>query len=171
MVLVKQIKSANVLENCFDNSDSFFLFIYANWCGHCKDMKPDMEKFKKEVSGKSNNVFIGCIEETDVKKDPKINEVLTKYKIEPKGYPTIVYGKKNEPPKELKGERDLNNFNSIFKELCKQSGGKKSLLSLFKKKRTKRRTKRRTKKRRTKRRTKRRRTKNKTKKKKKRKKR
>ena len=114
MVLVKQIKSANVLENCFDNSDSFFLFIYANWCEHCKNMKPDMEKFKKEVSGKPNNVFIGCIEETAVKKDPKINEVLTKYKIEPKGYPTIVYGKKNEPPKELKGERDLNNFNSIF---------------------------------------------------------
>jgi len=121
-------------------------------------MKPDMEKFKKKVSGKSNNVFIGCIEETAVKNDPRINDVLTKYQIEPRGYPTIVYGKKNEEPKELNGKRDLNNFNSIFKELCKQSGGKKSLLSLFKKKRTKRTKKRRTKrtkKRRTKRRTKR----------------
>ena len=160
MVLVKQIKSANDLENCFDKSESFFLFIYANWCGHCKAMKPDMEKFKKEVSAKPQNIFIGCIEETAIQNDARINEVLTKYNIEPQGYPTIVYGKKNEEPTELNGERNLDNFNKIFSELCKgittqQSGGRrrrrkrKSRKTRKKKtKRKKRRRKKKTKKRR-----------------------
>jgi thiol-disulfide isomerase/thioredoxin len=146
MVLVKQIKSANVLEDSFDKSDSYFLFIYANWCGHCKEMKPDMENFKKEASRKNGNVFIGCIEDTAIKNDTRINEVLTKYNIEPQGYPTIVYGKKNEAPTELKGERNLKNFNKIFNELCKgitrQSGGRRRKRKRKSRKTHKKRTKR-----------------------------
>ena len=130
MVLVKQINSSQDLENYFNKTDSFMLFIYANWCGHCKAMKPDMEKFKKEASSKPQNILIGFIEDAAVKADPRINEVLTKYNINPEGYPTIVYGKKNEELNELKGERDLYNFNKILNELCKgittkQSGGRR----------------------------------------------
>lgn len=134
MVLVKQINSSQDLENYLNKTESYILFIYANWCGHCKAMKPDMESFKTEAKNKDGNVFVGCIEETAIKNDPKINEILTNHQIEPKGYPTIVYGKKGEKPKELEGNRDLKNFNEILSDLCsatKMKGGKK-----YKKRRT-----------------------------------
>ena len=139
-VSVKQIKNANELKDEIDNHDKYILFIYADWCGHCKYMKPDMEKFKKQSIKKIGSVFIGCIEDTIIKKYPEISDIISKkLKKNVEGYPTIIYGKKGDDPKELSGERNLKNFNNILSELCKQSGGKKSLLSLFRKKRTKKR--------------------------------
>jgi len=139
-VSVKQIKNANELKDEIDNHDKYILFIYADWCGHCKDMKHDMEKFKKQSRKKIGSVFIGCIEDTIIKKYPEISHIISKkLKKDVEGYPTIIYGKKGDEPKELSGKRNLKNFNNILSELCKQSGGKKSLLSLFRKKRTKKR--------------------------------
>ena len=134
-VSVKQIQNANEMKDEIDNNDKYILFIYADWCGHCKDMKPDMEKFKKQSKEKIGSVFIGCIEDTIIKKYPEISDIISKkLKKDVEGYPTIIYGKKGDDPKELSGKRNLKNFNNILSELCKQSGGKKSL---FRKKRTK----------------------------------
>jgi thiol-disulfide isomerase/thioredoxin len=153
-VSVKQIQNTNELKDEIDNHSKYILFIYADWCGHCKDMKPDMEKFKEQSRKKIGNVFIGFIEDNIIKKYPKISDIISeKLKKNVEGYPTIIYGKQGDKPKELSGERNLKNFNNILSKLCKQSGGKKSLLSLFRKKRTKKRKKRKTRKKRKKRKT------------------
>jgi len=142
-VSVKQIQNSNELKDEIDNHDKYFLFIYADWCGHCIAMKPDMEKFKEQSRTKIGSVFIGFIEDTITKKYPEISDIISKkLKKDVKGYPTIIYGKKGHKPKELEGAHNLDNFNKILSKLCKQSGGKKSLLSLFRKKRTKKRKKR-----------------------------
>ena len=133
-VSVKQIQNATELKDGIDNHDKYFLFIYADWCGHCIAMKPDMEKFKEQSRTKIGKVFIGFIEDTIIKKYPEIADIISKkLKKDVEGYPTIIYGKKGDKPKELKGEYNIDNFNKILSKLCKQSGGKKSLLSLFKK--------------------------------------
>ena len=127
MVLTEQIISGKHLEECFNKADKFLLFIYADWCGHCKSMKPDMKKFKLYAAEKQEcNVFVGFIEAGALNKDDKINEILSKYKINPKGFPTIVFGEKGEDPEEFQGNRIFDEFKDILSKLCKkQQGGRK----------------------------------------------
>lgn len=48
--------------------------IYANWCGHCTNMKPDWRKLKKE--NKHNMICVDIEEQEQSKKVPRFNKFV-----------------------------------------------------------------------------------------------
>ena len=71
-------------ENFDDGSKKPCLVLFhANWCGHCKKMKPEWDKFKKDNNA-SNSGVIALDVESDENK-----EVINKHGI--KGFPTIKF--------------------------------------------------------------------------------
>jgi thiol-disulfide isomerase/thioredoxin len=69
-----------------------FVMYYAPWCGHCKNFKPDLEKFAAHV--KDTNIVVAKIDMTE-------NE-LTGTTI--KGYPTIYWYPKDPKADRIKFE-------------------------------------------------------------------
>jgi thiol-disulfide isomerase/thioredoxin len=68
--------------------------IYANWCGHCQQLKPTWDKLKKHITNNYNKDFTIVEIEAD---QPDKSEQITKLeqhldgkKIETDGYPTII---------------------------------------------------------------------------------
>tara|TARA_B100001758_G_scaffold171495_2_gene148441 strand:+ start:40852 stop:41280 length:429 start_codon:yes stop_codon:yes gene_type:complete len=81
------------------NSKLFTLF-YANWCGHCKNMKPQWESAANKVN--TNGVKMVMVDLGD--KDDAAQEQLRKdYNI--RGYPTIVDIENGEKTNDYSGER------------------------------------------------------------------
>ena len=63
------------------NKQPSIVLFHANWCGHCKKMMPEWEKFEKEFHGHEGiNVINIESEQKDIMKKHDIN-----------GFPTIKY--------------------------------------------------------------------------------
>jgi len=60
--------------------------VYANWCGHCKSLKPEWKALKKSIP-KGRVKFIE-IEESEIEKRSKF-ETKMNLKLNVSGYPTI----------------------------------------------------------------------------------
>ena len=87
--------------------------IYANWCGHCQQLKPTWEELKKRIMNDYDNQFtVVEIEADQADKSEqlaKLEQQLDGEKIQANGYPTIVKldgGKANY----YGGSRELNNL-------------------------------------------------------------
>lgn len=86
---------------------------YASWCGHCKQLLPEWDKFEEFGKNKMTNIKVTKINCEDE------NEKICSQK-EIKGYPTIRLYPKNKPEIEYSGERNqdkliefiLNNISS-----------------------------------------------------------
>ena len=61
-----------------------FTMYYANWCPHCKTVKPEFEEFSKRgvVTVNGKNVAVALVEESDKAKMAGTNV---------KGFPTFLY--------------------------------------------------------------------------------
>lgn len=61
-----------------------FTMYYADWCPHCKTVKPAFKEFSKDgsVTVKGKTVFVSMVEEKEIKSDVKV-----------KGFPTFVLKK------------------------------------------------------------------------------
>ena len=104
--------SSNSTSNCEINPSNFkdstkngkvFTLFYANWCGHCKNMKPDWVKAANEVNvnGQQKMVMVDLGD-----KDDQAQEQLRKdYNI--RGYPTIVDLDGGKQVGEYSGERSV----------------------------------------------------------------
>lgn len=66
------------------------VFIYANWCPHCRDMKPEWNELKNQLGDTVETIEI---EDSDFDKDMKLhtirNQKLNGEKIDVYGYPTM----------------------------------------------------------------------------------
>ena len=88
-------------------SGTKLVLFYADWCGHCKKIKPVWDEASKEVNKSENQMIkVNCGEGTE-----KDKEIMKKYNIE--GYPTIIVFK-NGSPSVYNGERDVNSFKGVF---------------------------------------------------------
>ena len=96
-------KSNNNSDNNSDNnSEDKIILFYAEWCGHCKKMKPEWDNFKKD-----NPEVCEEYESEEI-----TEELKKKYKIN--GYPTIVKVQGNNViPYE--GERTREGLNKFLK--------------------------------------------------------
>jgi thiol-disulfide isomerase/thioredoxin len=63
--------------------------IYANWCGHCQDLKPVWAELKNVLSANKNITMIE-IEESEMKEKMGALKNICKQDIDVAGFPTIV---------------------------------------------------------------------------------
>jgi thiol-disulfide isomerase/thioredoxin len=85
-----------------NNNQSVLLLLYADWCGHCKNVKPLWPQLKEKLP-----IRVEMIES----KDPN----MSKYNV--KGYPTIRFYKNGLEGEyvEFNGTRDLNTILNFAK--------------------------------------------------------
>jgi hypothetical protein len=89
-------------------NDLIIGLIYADWCGHCQALKPRWEEMKNIIQVHKGNYRIVEIEDSDVDKDNKINQInnnIQDEKLAANGYPTI-FKKQNNKIFYYGGERD-----------------------------------------------------------------
>ena len=98
--------SSEELETQIGSGKKLVLF-YADWCGHCKKIKPDWDEAAKRAN-KDETVMIkvNCGGGSD-----KDKEIMSKYNVE--GYPTIIVFEDGKPS-EYTGNRTVDDFLSIF---------------------------------------------------------
>lgn len=91
----------------FDNDKPTFRMFYVNWCGHCKNTKPEFKKLQQsKYKDKVNIVMIDCEE----------NETNAKLAEEAgvEGYPTIQLVKNDDVIPYDSGERTLAGFTNFL---------------------------------------------------------
>ena len=80
-------------------------FFYADWCPHCKAVKPEWEKLKKAYKGDVVLKDVDCS-----KGRPSIAK-----KLEVEGFPTFIYSKAGEH-KEYDGDRTAAGLKAFIKD-------------------------------------------------------
>lgn len=72
------------------NDESTIVFVYANWCSHCRDMKPEWNEMKNRLGMDIETIEI---EDSDFDRDMKIRNIednkLKGEQIDIIGYPTM----------------------------------------------------------------------------------
>jgi len=91
--------------------------IYAEWCGHCKDMKKDWENLTIFLKGKVAKIHE--IESTDADKESIINKLNNKYsgeRLQGNSFP-VIFKIKNNKIQTYNGKRDFESMKSwVFAE-------------------------------------------------------
>jgi protein disulfide-isomerase-like protein len=105
LIYANYLKEGMTDESEFLEGKKLVLF-YADWCGHCKKVKPEWEKAASDAKGKGNMIKINCGD-----KDEKSSELMSKYNVE--GFPTIIIFD-NGTPTEYNGGRKAEDFLSVF---------------------------------------------------------
>ena len=80
--------------------------IYANWCGHCQDLKPVWAELKNVMSANKNITMIE-IEESEMKEKMGALKNICKKDIDVNGFPTIVKICGKATPEYYQGERSV----------------------------------------------------------------
>ncbi len=92
----------------FENEGPALVMYYADWCGHCKRAKPQLEAAKNDYNGKVKIVMLNA-------EDPQNAALLKQEDVQ--GFPTIRYYKNGVPSagqksayEEYNGERTKEDF-------------------------------------------------------------
>jgi len=73
-----------------------FIMMYAPWCGHCKNLKPEWEKLAKQTTKGASISKMDCT-----------TNKITCEKYEVKGYPTLIYMRNGKVVENYKGDKTL----------------------------------------------------------------
>lgn len=85
-----------------------FLLVYADWCGHCKNLKPAYSKIASTEQNK-NSLICAVMGDSD---DGK--EVVQKLNLKVKGFPSM-FKIKGKDIQEYNGGRDENSLRNAVK--------------------------------------------------------
>jgi protein disulfide-isomerase A1 len=93
----------------FADSGDKFVFYYADWCPHCKTVKPLWEQWSKKGSMQINGktVFLDKVEESE--KEKAEGKPV-------KGYPTFLLEKANGKIIEYEGGRNVAGWEAFLKK-------------------------------------------------------
>jgi thiol-disulfide isomerase/thioredoxin len=83
----KSIKNMAKLNNAINKGDDVFIFINANWCGHCKTVKPEWAKLYKIKYGPS--VVIANV-------NSELYKGITDFGPDVEGFPDLRYINKSK---------------------------------------------------------------------------
>mgnify|MGYP005996837923 CR=1 FL=1 len=109
--------------NNLKKKDSIIILFYAIWCGACKELKPEWDKFDK---GHSNNVNVGTVESAELN-----NYKLSSNEPSIEAYPTIRLYHKGKFIKEYDGDRSFKSIQKFADSYLKKTkGAKKSNLAI-----------------------------------------
>ena len=107
-----EISSCVDIDNCLSNGRTAVVALHANWCGHCKNLVPEWNKFYDlKVSG----VDAFAIDH-GAGKDHVVSDFKNKFGFQSKGFPTIIkLNKANESYKiqEFEGSRTAESLKSF----------------------------------------------------------
>lgn len=95
---VTVLVAKNFKEFVNDEQDALIEF-YAPWCGHCKSLAPIYDELGEALKGEK--VVIA-------KMDATANDVPPGYEV--RGFPTLFWKPKGQPPQAYNGGRELQNF-------------------------------------------------------------
>lgn len=76
------LKETN-FDEAIKQNEFILVEFYAPWCGHCKKLKPELERAAKTLKSGEKSVPIGKVDTTT---EPKLGE-----RFEVKGYPTLIF--------------------------------------------------------------------------------
>ena len=110
-VIVKDEASAMSLAKEMKNGTWVVLY-YAEWCGHCSQMKPEWNKLENKHSN-SNDIVVAKVEQQHLE--------LLNNKPEIRGYPTI-FKNKNNNLEEYQGERNCEGFEQFINVKSSKKG-------------------------------------------------
>lgn len=136
IIHVKDDNSLNKYNNLVTKVPSMVLF-YADWCGHCQNLKPEWEKFEKLAEKeKEDNFMVARVNE------PYISKV-NGHKSVP-GYPTIYHLINGEHNKDYTKQRNVDGLIEFLSDIHpnkSQKGGRRKRKKSNNKTRTKSRAK------------------------------
>ena len=100
--MVIEVNSDNFEKEVRKSNIPVIVDFYADWCGHCKKLKPVWDKAAEQVNKEEKRMLkVNCDGDVDV----------SNYDI--KGYPTILIFEDGEH-KEYNGERTLEDLLALF---------------------------------------------------------
>ena len=104
---VRVIVAKNFDDIVFDETKDVLVEVYAPWCGHCKKLAPEYEKFAGELKD-NPDIVIGKIDGT-------ANDIKA---FGVKGFPTLKFFPANnkKKPIDFAGNRDFDGLMSFIKE-------------------------------------------------------
>ena len=84
------------------------VWFYADWCGHCKNMKKEWDKASQNVDGKMVKINLG-------NEDSETQKISEKYNI--KSFPTILLLNNGEKEAEYEEGRTAKDFESYCSKI------------------------------------------------------
>ena len=95
------------------NSDCKLMFFYADWCGYCKQAKPEVEKLVKILESEHKNTINGKTINVQYVNGDDEQELCSKFDVG--GFPTfvLVEGEKNTT---YEGDRESDALLAFLKE-------------------------------------------------------
>ena len=132
-VVVNNPENLEKFNKNFRNGNWVVLY-YANWCGHCKMIKPTWQSYVQSYGLKNKKLNIAEVEDTYMGQLKHRDQIM--------GFPTIRMYNKAKVIDELQGERTIENMNqftnknikNILKKVSKNKSLKKKKKSQKKKK-------------------------------------
>tara|TARA_B100001059_G_scaffold55010_3_gene49636 strand:+ start:18071 stop:18739 length:669 start_codon:yes stop_codon:yes gene_type:complete len=115
--------TANDVTSVLKGDSPCMLKITADWCGHCKTLKPEWDDMKKQLE-QSQGTIIDIEDKLGEQKLDLLDKALTK-KVGFEGYPHIIAMQGGSIKDEFKEERNSENLKNFFTRnvIDMQNGG------------------------------------------------
>lgn len=99
--------------------------VHAEWCGHCKELKPKWDEMKSKINPSQSHIEIKEVEESDTRGISELKQNHSSLEIN--GYPTIFKISPAGKIEYYQGEREVDSLVKWAKSpFSKKTGGRRS---------------------------------------------
>lgn len=98
-----------------NNNDCIIRLFYVNWCGYCKNIKPDFQIFMEQNNNTTINGKNVQIEMIECEENKQNADLASKFNV--KGYPTIIAVLNGKPQQFNGSDRSVQGLNDWLKSI------------------------------------------------------